>query len=382
MKLTIDRNLLIRAINLVIKATDKRHRFAILANIKLDLSQDQLVLTGSDLEMQLTTCVPLKSGECLQPGSTTLPAEMFFNVCKSLSDEKVVIDAPETGRCLITSGKGKYTLNTLFSTDFPSIGTPNPSTLVQIAQDELASLISHTRFAMALQDVRHYLTGMLFEIDENQLTAVATDGHRLAVAHRQLPGTYPQTRVIIPGKAVAELERLLAELAKDAKPDQGMVTLGFDGEFLQLGLTLNEGDHNLQVGLTARLIEGKFPDYRRVLPKNNDKVAHFEKEELMDVLRRISVLNNKDYPGVVFQFAQADSVKVEVSNRESEAEENLAVIYQGEEVEISFNEAYLRAVLNVLDGKICLEMNQPGTPALIYQLGDSQHQYVVMPMRI
>ncbi len=383
MKLSINRDLLIKAINMVVKAADKRHRYAILANIKLSFDESSLMLTASDLEMEMAARVPLPAGACIEMGETTLPAEMFFNIVKSLSDEAVLIDAPVgTTRCTVTSGHGKYTLSTLPAADFPSIGAALPTTRIRLAHADLASLIYRTRFAMATQDVRHYLTGMLLEIEDSRLTAVATDGHRLAVAHRLLADSYPASQVIVPGKAVTELERLLAELSK-MNHENDELELGFDGVFLQSTIMLNDEDAAMEVSLTARLIEGKFPDYRRVLPTNNDKVAQFDKEAAIDVLRRISVLNTKDVPGVLLNFSDDKEVSVRVNAKENEAEEVLAVNYTGEPLELSFNEAYLRAVLSVLsDGAVRLSMNQPSSPALIDQPGDELHQYVVMPMRI
>lgn len=385
MKLSINRELLIKAINMVVKAADKRHRYVILGNIKLVLEEGFLTLTASDLELELTTRFAIPSGACISPGSTTLPAEMFFNICKSLSADMVMIDAPEgTSRCVITSGKGRYTLSSLPAQDFPSIGAARPLSVVKISQGDLTSLIQHTRFAMATQDVRHYLTGMLFDINENKLTAVATDGHRLAVAHRLLSDSYTANQVIIPGKAVAELERLLLELAKTTD-DSTLVELGFDAEFLHVGLILSDDDSEavLEVSLSARLIEGKFPDYRRVLPTNNINAATFDKDEAVDVLRRISVLNSKVNPGVLLHFDTTDQCKVSVNDKgEGEAEEVLGVRHEGDVIELIFNESYLRAVLSVLEGEIRMEMNQPSSPVLIYQVGDDLHQYIIMPMRL
>lgn len=385
MKLTIDRNTLIHAISLVAKATDKHHRLGpILANIKFVLQGDTLTLTATDLEVELTTVVSLPAGACIEAGETTLPAEKLFVICKALSDEMVSIDVSDS-RCFVTGGKIKYTLKTLPVADFPSIGTPSVSTTLNINRHALYDLINHTRFAMATQDVRHYLTGMLFEIIQDKLTVVATDGHRLAVAHRALGATYEDRRVIIPGKAVGELERLLGENTKAGSEE--LVSLGFDDDFLQVSLNFGEQSdfHGMQVGMVARLIEGKFPDYRRVLPSGYDKVATFNKDEVVEVLRRLSVLISKEAPGVLFDFKEADKVQVSVRNQreQDEAEENLAVNYQGEPLEVSFNEAYLRAVLRVLDGDIRIEMTEAIKPALIYQVGDEMnHQYVVMPMRV
>lgn len=384
MKLTISRDVLINAISLVAKAVDKHHRIGpILANIKFVLTEDLLTLVASDLEVELTATVSIPEGACVEAGQTTLPAEKLFVICKTLSDAVITLDANQT-RCLVTDGRAKYTLKTLPAQDFPSIGEPGITVSLQISRDILHDLISHTRFAMATQDVRHYLTGMLFEIDGDKLTAVATDGHRLAVAHRVLDANYDERRIIMPGKAVGELERLLGEIAKTSNDEQ--VSLSFDDEFMQVSLVFSDDSEycGMQVGVVARLIEGKFPDYRRVLPSNYDKSVVFNKEEMGEVLRRLSILVNKDAPGVLFNFAQADTVRVSVNNREQDAaEENLAVSYEGEPLEVSFNEAYLRAVLRVLNGDVRIEMTESVKPALIYQVGDEMnHQYVVMPMRV
>ncbi|MFA9486847.1 MULTISPECIES: DNA polymerase III subunit beta [unclassified Moraxella] len=385
MKLTINRNTLINAISLVAKAADKHHRLGpILANIKFVLEDGLLTLVASDLELELTARVHLPEGACIEAGETTLPAEKLFVICKALSDEVVTLDVGDS-RCLVVGGKIKYTLKTLPAKDFPSIGTPSVATAIDINRAALFDLINHTRFAMATQDVRHYLTGMLFEIHQDKLTVVATDGHRLAVAHRVLSASYDERRVIIPGKAVGELERLLSEIVKSTEDE--MVSLGFDEQFLQVSLTFgSDSDYvGMQVTMVARLIEGKFPDYRRVLPPSYDKAAVFNKDEAVEVLRRLSVLVSKESPGVLFDFAEADKVKVSVRNQreQDEAEEYLSVSYQGEPLEVLFNETYLRAVLRVLHGDIRIEMTESVKPALIYQVGDEMnYQYVVMPMRV
>ncbi|MDO4894865.1 DNA polymerase III subunit beta [Moraxella sp.] len=389
MKLVINRDLLIKAVNLVVKAADKRHRLAILANIKIELSPEFLVLTGSDIELELTVRLPISPDVCIEAGSTTLPAEMFFGICKSLSDEMVTIEAPQGSlRCQISSGQGKYTLSALPADDFPGVGAGVPTTIVKIAQSDLVDLIHRTRFAMATQDVRHYLTGVLFELGGEQLTAVATDGHRLAMAYRPLNETYEPTQMIIPGKAISELERLLLELSKSSNDEQ-VVELGFNGEYLQVALTLTNEEQvgvaaGMEVGLTARLIEGKFPDYRRVIPTENDKKVYFDRDAMADVLRRISILNSKEVPGVLLNFSSTDTLKIGVDDKrsKSQAEELLAVSYQGGPIELSFNESYLRAVLGVLEGKVCIEMSQPGSPTLIYQDGDEFYRHVIMPMRV
>lgn len=379
MKLSIDKNLLIKAITLIIDAVDNHHQMTILGNLKLVLEPTCLTLTASDLEVELTNVITLPEGACVEAGQATVPADKFFGICKALPENVINISVSDN-RCLITSGKSKYSLSTLPAQDYPSIGEPRSDKVVKVGRDTLYSLIKHTRFAMAIQDVRHYLTGLLIEIEGDKLTAVATDGHRLAVAYQTLDEAYDETKVIIPNKAVGGLDKLLTDLLKSNDENGEVVSLGLDEEFL----TVNVSFGQMAVSLTARLIEGKFPDYRRVLPKDNDKVAIFNKDSMVEVLRRVAVVNTKDSPGVLLNFERAEVLDVVSTNREQdEAWEELSVNYTGEPIEISFNEAYLRAVLNVLDGDIRLEMNHPTSPTLIHQVGDeSNHQYVVMPMRV
>ncbi len=386
MHLQLEHEQLLKAVDLVAKVADKHHRFTILGNIKFELSQETLVLTASDLEVELTTTLKLGEGACQQAGAITLPASKFHEICKSLPKEIVSIEALDDARCLIKAGKSKFTLATLPAVDFPSIGTPKGEKFISIPRTQLHDMIGHTRFCMATQDVRHYLTGMLFHVDGNLLTAVATDGHRLAVAKRVLSQDYEETQIIVPGKAVVELERLFSELGKALDGDD-VVSLGLDGEFLQVKLNFGKPDDegfatdDLVVSMTARLIEGKFPDYRRVLPNNCDRFALFKKEAMMDVLRRVSILSSERSRGIVFEFG-GEIATVRAAGDNGEAVETLSIGYEGEPIELSLNETYLKAVFGVLNHDIKIAMSQPNSPTLITQVGDELHQYVVMPMRI
>lgn len=387
MHLTLSHELLVKAVDLVAKVADKHHRFAILANIKVEATNELLTLTASDLEVELTTQTRLPNGACTKAGSTTLPAGKFHEICKSLPQGNVELTLLDDGRCLIKSGKSKFTLATLPAQDFPSIGIPTSTTKISIVRGDLHDMIGQTRFCMATQDVRHYLTGMLFHVDQNLLTCVATDGHRLAVSRRALNDNYADNQIIVPGKAVIELERLFGELGKTLGKDD-VVTLGIDGEFLQVKLNFGKvGDDGLAsdeltVAMTARLIEGKFPDYRRVLPNNCDRTALFTKEAMSEVLKRVAILSNERSRGVIFEFG-ADSVIVRSANNDGgEAVETLSINFEGEPIELSLNEAYLKAVFGVLTGDVRLQMAHPNSPTLITQVGDELRQYVVMPMRI
>lgn len=389
MHLQLSHDLLLKATDLIARVADKNNpRFPILSNIKFELTPEALTLVASDLEVELTTTVKLDEGACVQAGSMTLPANKFHEICKSLNkNDKVSIELLDDGRCLIKSGKSRFTLVTLSADDFPSIGVPADNTFINIARTALHEMISQTRFCMANQDVRHYLTGMLFHIDQGFLTTVATDGHRLAVAKRVLADIYDEMQVIVPGKAVIELERLFGELGKSLKGDDD-VSLGLDGEFLQVKLNFGKPDENnlasdeLTVTMTARLIEGKFPDYKRVLPTNCNKATQFPKDAMLDVLRRVSILSNERSRGVIFEFADNVATVRSGGGDNGEAVDSLSVQYEGDPIELSLNESYLKAVFGVLTGDIKIAMSQPNSPTLITQVGDDLRQYVVMPMRI
>lgn len=391
MQLSIHRELLLKAINLIAKAADKRHNMVILGNIKLDLTPDRLLLTASDLEVELLATLKLPAEACIEAGSTTLPANKLRDIIKLLPSEAMVrLSSQQNGRCLITSGKSRFSLSSLPASDYPSLGEPANVTPLTISRHSLADLMTKTQFAMAIQDVRYYLTGMLFELSQRQLTTVATDGHRLAVARCVIDvADSLDMQAILPRKAVIELERLLLELGKLLADHDNPITLSFGREFLQVSLPFgnvdNTGqmDDSLKVLFTARLIDGKFPDYRRVMPTANDKVALIQQDKITDVLRRVSILSNEKSRGVIFNFNTEGTVEVRANNDEQdEAVETLQAKYTGEPIELSFNAAYLQDVLDVLQGEVQVHMSQANASVLVNQLGDELHQYVIMPMRI
>lgn len=391
MQLSINRELLLKAINLIAKAADKRHNMVVLGNIKLEVTEQLLILTASDLEVELSAEVKLGNDATGVIGATTLPAYKLHEICKLLpKDTMINLTAEANERCIITSGKSRFVLGTLPASEFPVLGNPANITPLTLSRAVLMDLMAKTQFAMAIQDVRYYLTGMLFEVAQRQLTTVATDGHRLALARSVIDVADDFTmQAILPRKAVVELERLGNELGKLVGDNDGNLTLVFGREFLQVTLpfgnvdSTGEIDDSIKVTFTARLIDGKFPDYRRVMPNNTDKIALVNKEQMTEVLRRVSILSNEKSRGVIFKFSQDGNVEVRANNAEQdEAVEALQVKYQGEPIELSFNAAYLQDVLDVLAGEVQLNMSQANSSVLVNQLNDTQHQYVIMPMRI
>lgn len=391
MQLSIHREALLKAVNLIAKAADRRHNMVVLGNIKLELTPETLVLTASDLEVELTSTLKLPEGACIEAGATTLPAIKFKDICKSLPAQSIItLSSQSNERCLLTSGKSRFSLGSLPAKDFPLLGHPENITEIAIKRSQLTDLIHKTQFAMAIQDVRYYLTGMLFDVSQSQLTTVATDGHRLALAKSAIDADPSlNLQAILPRKAVIELERLTSELGKLLGDQDGNLTLSFGREFLQVSLPFGENSSSGQIGdqlivtFTARLIDGKFPDYRRVMPSNTDKRALLNCDKLTDVLRRVAILSNEKSRGVVFHFAEDGAIEVRANNAEQdEAVEMLQGKFQGDAIELSFNAAYLQDVLSVIQGDVQLQMSQSNASVLVQQLGDELHQFVIMPMRL
>lgn len=392
MQLVISRDLLMQAINLISKASDKRHNMVILGNLKLVLTEEQLQLTASDLEVELQATLGLPQGACQQAGQITVPANKLKDIVKLLPDNSPVsISLTSDNHCLIVCGSSRFKLSTLPAEDFPRIGEPDQTTPIQLGREALTDLLDTTHFAMAVQDVRYYLTGMLFELKNRQLATVATDGHRLALSRTviETADNSSELSAILPRKAVLELQRLLGELKRLLPNHDNQITLNVGREFLQVILPFGEIDsagqmqNPIMVAFTARLIDGKFPDYRRVMPSTTTKIAIIKQEQLANVLRRVAILSNEKSRGVVFEFNGDNSLEIRASNADQdEASESLTIQYQGEPLEISFNVAYLLDVLGVIYGDIQFNMSQANASVLLQQVNDSQHEYVVMPMRI
>lgn len=392
MQLNIQRESFLKAINLIAKAADKRHsNMPILGNIRLELQDEQLTLTASDLEVELKANLKLPQGACIEAGETTVPATKLQEICKSLPKDAQINFTTQNEKCQITSGKSRFTLGTLPASDYPSLGEPSNITQLPVDLTQLHDMIQKTQFAMAVQDVRYYLTGMLFEVTQQQLATAATDGHRLAVAQRAID--IPENtslQAILPRKAVLEIDRLLSELSKLLHNQPTLITLSIGREFLQATLPFgeltqeNQIDDSITITFTARLIEGRFPDYRRVFPTTSNKIAIINREKLTDVLRRVSILSNEKSRGVSFTFTpNSETAEVRAQNSDhDEAVETLAVQYNGETLEISFSAAYLQDAIGVLQGNIELHMEQATTAILLKQAGDALNKYVIMPVRI
>lgn len=367
MKFTISREALIKPLNLVAGVVERRQTLPILANVLLVLEGDRLALTGTDLEVELVGRVQLPSpGES---GEVTVPARKLVDICKSLPEGSDINFTAEDGKVTVKSGRSRFTLSTLPAREFPNVEDSMGTHQFTIKQAQLKRLIDRTGFAMAQQDVRYYLNGMLWELKSQQLRVVATDGHRLALC------TLPEevdvngdTQVILPRKGVLEMARLLMEDEEDIA-----IVIGSN----HIRATTDE------FTFTSKLVDGKFPDYQRVLPRSPNKIVLGSRMELRQAFTRTAILSNEKYRGVRLKLTD-NSLDIVANNPEQEeAEEAVPVDYQGESLEVGFNVSYLLDVLGVLSGEqVKLSLSDPNSSALLEESEEGDSLYVVMPMRL
>lgn len=365
MKFSVVREALLKPLQLVAGVVERKQTMPVLANVLLEVKDNELTLTGSDLEVELVGHIPLD--EC-QEGRITVPARKLMDICKSLPDSAVIELSIDDTRAVIRSGRSRFTLSTLPADEFPNIQDMQGDLSVVVAQNSVRKLIEKTGFAMANQDVRYYLNGMLFEVADGQLRVVATDGHRLATAIEDAQVSGDLTQVIVPRKGVLELNRLLSDSDETVE--------------LQIGanhIRAKVADYIF----TSKLVEGKFPDYHRVIPRNNDKIVIADRLELRQVFLRASILSNEKYRGVRLILTNG-MLQVFANNPEQEeAEESVLVQYQGENLEVGFNVSYLLDVLGVVNTQeVRISLNDATASALIEEADSHAAQYVVMPMRL
>ena len=367
MKFTISREAFLKPLVLVAGVVERRQTLPVLANILVVVEGDQLTLTGTDLEVELVGRVSLdQAGE---DGGVTIPARKLMDICKSLPDHAMIEVMQNEEHVLVRSARSKFKLSTLPATDFPNVEDSPESFEFEVPQMALKQLVDQTGFAMAQQDVRYYLNGMLFEIKDSQLRTVATDGHRLATSFMPvgLPDQAAQ-QLIVPRKGVLELARLMTDEDSTVRLVIGASHIrAFTNEFI----------------FTSKLVDGKFPDYERVLPRNGDKVVLVDRLAMRGVLSRAAILSNEKYRGVRMTVSDTNLQVVANNPEQEEAEESLMVDYHGAQIEIGFNVGYVLDVLNVLHSdQVKMTLSDSNSSALLADGGSGAAQYVIMPMRL
>jgi DNA polymerase-3 subunit beta len=367
MKITTNRESLLRPLQLVTGVVERRQTLPVLANLLVVAKDGELSMTGTDLEVQLVTRET--SVEIQQDGEVTIPARKLADIWRSLPEGAEVALEVAGDRATVRSGRSRFTLATLPAADFPKVESGEDEAEFKVGQADLHRLIDQVSFSMAQQDVRYFLNGMLLEVTPQHLRTVATDGHRLAMSTLTGSGAGGERlQAIVPRKGVLELSRLL-----DDGEDEVVLNLGANH------LRVARGPYTL----TTKLVDGKFPDYEKVIPKDLGRTVTGDREALRQAFQRASILSNEKYRGVRL-IIDGEVLTIQANNPEQEeAEEQVAVDYAGERLEIGFNVSYLQDVLNVLDTEqVQLSVSDANSSALIEGMGKDDAVYVVMPMRL
>jgi len=365
MKFSLSREELLQPLQRVIGAVERRNTLAILGNVLITANNGMLYLTATDTEIELSDSV---AANIEVEGEATLPARKLFDICKTLSDGSEINIEVTDAKALVRSGRSRFNLATLPANQFPKTDSLQSAVTFALGSDALASALAKTAFSMAQQDVRYYLNGLLLEISADKVRAVTTDGHRLSFSEAETSSGVENRQAIIPRKGVSELIRLLDAGAPDVE------------------VAMTDNHIQFQMGtlrFTSKLIDGKFPDYNRVIPSGDGFIAQVDKGSFKQALSRVAILANEKYKGVRLEF-QEGQVKVQTNNPEQEeAEEELTIDYTGPNIEIGFNVSYVIDVLGAIEGDdVSLKISDGNSSCLITAAGTDHHKYVVMPMRL
>lgn len=366
MKFKIDREILLKPLQQVIGVVERRQTLPVLGNLLIIASKKGLEITATDLEVEIQARIEVDIDES---GEITLPARKFIDICKALPEHAPVQLSVKDQKATIRSGKSRFTLTTLPAADFPVVDKVQSESRFMIQQSKLRELIDRTHFCMAQQDVRYYLNGLMLEISKNLIRAVATDGHRLALCDMQADVATTETRqVIVPRKGIQELLRLMED-------SEEQVEVNVSNNHIRI--------QKVDICFTSKLVDGRFPDYDRVVPKGGDKQIVADRELLRQALSRTSILSNEKYRGIRLNL-EKNMLKIQAHNPEQEeADEEFEVDYDGVSLEIGFNVTYLLDVLaSIRSEQVQITLSDSNSSCLVREPGSNQYRYVVMPMRL
>jgi len=365
MKLSAAREALVKPLQAVIGVVERRQTMPILANVLLVARNGELLITATDLEVELVASAQV---DVEAEGEVTVPGRKLLDICRALQDSAGVAISLSGDKLSVKSGRSKFSLTTLPAAEFPSVEDIKAGSTVEVSQSVMVRLLEKTHFAMAQQDVRYYLNGLLIETGPNQLRAVATDGHRLALCQVATEDAgQAEKQVIVPRKGVLELQRLLSG----------------EGD-----LTLELGDNHVRIQLdgirfTSKLIDGRFPEYERVIPQDTDNQLEADREVFRSALQRTAILSNEKYRGIRLVIRKGGVVLQAHNPEQEEAEEELEVTYGGEDIEIGFNVNYLLDALGGVESEqVTLSLVDGNSSCLLREPGNDDCKYVVMPMRL
>jgi DNA polymerase III subunit beta len=362
----IPRDALLKPLQAVSGIVERRHTLPILANVLVEQKDGRLFMTATDLEMQITAHSEL-AGK--QDQSVTVAARKLQDLLRALPDDATLNVDTSASKMVVRANRSRFNLQTLPAGDYPRISiAQEQQQTITLSQRDFRGLLKLAEFAMAQQDIRYYLNGMLLVVDKGSLQTVATDGHRLSYASLSVPGSHIRQEVILPRKTVLEVGKLLEE----------------SDDELTIDLLANQVRFRFaNIELVSKVVDGKFPDYNRVIPTGHSKQIDLSRTELLQALQRAAILSNEKFRGVRLVLG-TDQLKIICTNSEQEeAEEELEIDYKGEALDIGFNITYLLDVLhNLATERVLLAFGDANSSALITMPDRGDYKYVVMPMRI
>ena len=365
MKLTAAREALLKPLQAVIGVVERRQTMPILANVLLVAKDGEVSVTATDLEVELVANADVQVDS---PGEVTVPGRKLLDICRALPDDAQIAISQSGEKLSVKSGRSKFSLTTLPAAEFPTVEDISGGKSVGVSQVVLARLLDKTHFSMAQQDVRYYLNGLLLETGGKLLRAVATDGHRLALCEVEVDGgDAPEQQVIVPRKGVLELQRLMS--------GEGDLTIELGTNHIRIQL---EG-----IRFTSKLIDGRFPEYDRVIPQDTSNAMSADRGLFKSALQRTAILSNEKYRGIRLIIRDNNMVLQAHNPEQEEAEEELEIEYDGDEIEIGFNVNYLLDALGAIESEqIKLALVDGNSSCLLTEPGKDDCKYVVMPMRL
>lgn len=362
-----ERNALLASLSAVVGVVERRHTLPILSNLLLEKKNGSLTLLATDLELQVST--QMQSSDGGEDNAITIAARKLFDIVRALPEGAKVKLETRDSQAVVSSGKSRFTLQTLPAADFPRVETgASLSAAIRLPQKTLKHLLQLVQFAMASQDIRYYLNGMLLVLDGRNLRVVATDGHRLSYAETQLETEAEPREVIIPRKTVIELTKLLGDV----------------DELVELRIGANQVTITLPgTELVTKVVDGKFPDYQRVIPVNQPRHLKANRQSVMQALQRAAILSNEKFRGVRLVMSENTLGIVCNNNEQEEAADEIEVSYNGDPLEVGFNVTYLLDGLGAVNtDEITLSLGDANSSMLLSSEAEAGFKYVVMPMRI
>lgn len=366
MRFSLQREAFLKPLAQVVNVVERRQTLPVLANFLVQVQDGQLSLTGTDLEVEMVSRIAVDNAA---DGETTIPARKLFDIVRALPDGSLITVSQTGDKVTVSAGRSRFTLATLPSNDFPSVDEVEATDRISISEATLKELIERTSFAMAQQDVRYYLNGLLFDVRDSLLRCVATDGHRLALCETALEtGTGNKRQIIVPRKGVTELQRLLEGADREIELEIG-----------RSHIRMKRDD----AMFTSKLIDGRFPDYEAVVPIGADRLVTVERELLKASLQRAAILSNEKYRGVRVEVSPGQ-LKISAHNPEQEeAQDEIEVDTQVSDLAIGFNVNYLLDALSALrDEQVVIQLRDSNSSALVREASNEKSRHVVMPLRL